>query len=138
LPKDIDRLPDNSIIPAEYGGEEANMTPRINQYLNKTILVSIPHLFHDERCRALTLLGAEPTGLWLQSDELAKKLLPEDRQIYASAGPVVFVPFAQIAGVLVVTGAPTSQTLPSAAAAPTRAAKSKPKASLPDDAKKSA
>jgi len=115
------------------------MALRINQYLNKTILVSVPHLFGDERCRPLRLLGAEVSGLWLQSDELAKKLLPEDRQIYASAGPVVFVPFAQIAGVLVVTSAPTTQPVPPADAAttPTRAAKSKPKVSVPDDAKKS-
>jgi hypothetical protein len=115
------------------------VTPNIRQYFNKTILVSIPHLFPDERCRALTLLGAEATGLWLQSDELAKKLLPEDRQIYASAGPVVFVPFAQIAGVLVVTSVPTTQPLPPAdsTTTPTRAAKPKLKASASDDAKKS-
>lgn len=114
------------------------MTLNIRQYLNKTILVSIPRVFHDERCRALTLLGAEATGLWLQSSELVDKLLPEDRRIYASAGPVVFVPFAQIAGVLVLTSTPSSQPVPPANATTTttRAIKSKPKASVSDDAKK--
>jgi hypothetical protein len=114
------------------------MAPKISQYLNKTILVSIPPLFHDEKCRALTLVGAEATGLWLQSNELATKLLPENRGIYASAKPVVFVPFAQIGGVLVLTGAPATQPVPPADATttPTRATKSKAKASMPDDAKK--
>ena len=115
------------------------MIPNIKQYLNKTILVSIPPLFHDERCRALTLLGAEATGLWLQSDELATALLPENRRIYASAGPVVFVPFAQIAGVLVLTSAPAAQPVPPADATTTqnRASKSKAKGSVSDGAKKS-
>jgi hypothetical protein len=105
------------------------MTPALKQYLNKTILVSIPHLFHDEKCRAFTLLAAEVTGLWLQSSELADKLLPEDWKDYGSAGPVVFIPFAQIGGVLVLTGivtqAPPTAGLPEPAA---RAAKSKSKA----------
>lgn len=83
------------------------MTPKINQYLNKTVLVSIPALFDDGQCREFTLRGVELHGLWLQSDDLAKRMLNKDMQAYASAGPVIFVPFAQIAGVLFATRAPT-------------------------------
>jgi hypothetical protein len=90
------------------------MTPKISQYLNKTILVSIPALFDDGHCRAFTLLGVELHGLWLQSDELTKRLLHNDMQMYASAGPVVFVPFAQIAGVLVATQVPVMRSAPAA------------------------
>jgi hypothetical protein len=105
------------------------MAPNIKQYLNRTILVSIPHLFHDEKCRALTLLAVEATGLWLQSSELADKLLPEDWKSYASAGPVMFIPFAQIGGVLLLAGTAVPQA-PPAASAPepaARGAKSKAK-----------
>ena len=81
------------------------MTPKVSQYINRTILVSIPALFDDGQCRAYTLQGVELHGLWLQSEELTERLLPEDKQEYTSASVslAVFVPFAQIAGVLVAT-----------------------------------
>ena len=51
------------------------------------------------------MLGAELHGLWLQSDELTQRLLPVDkRELGATAAAAVFVPFAQIAGVLVASG----------------------------------
>jgi hypothetical protein len=74
----------------------------IARYLNKTVLVSVPALFEDGVCRPFTLLGAELHGLWLQSEELTRRLLPEDKRDLAATTPTaVFVPFAQIAGVLV-------------------------------------
>ena len=73
-------------------------------------MVSVPALFNDGACREFTLLGAELHGLWLQSDELKRRLLPGDQQhLAATATAAVFVPFAQIAGVLVATGPATSQ-----------------------------
>ena len=89
------------------------MTPNLNQYVNKSILVSIPALFDDGACRPYTLLGADVTGLWLYSEELTRRLLAEDERGYSSAGPVVFVPFAQIAAVLVATTVPASPAGPS-------------------------
>lgn len=80
----------------------------VTRYVNKTVFVSIPVLFDDGACRAYKLLGAELTGLWLQSDELTRRLLPQDTRDLASMAPAVFVPFAQIAGVLVATQAPPS------------------------------
>jgi hypothetical protein len=78
------------------------MPSNLASYLNKTILVAIPALFDDGVCRPFTLLGAELHGLWLQSDELTQRLLPADkRELGAAAAAAVFVPFAQIAGVLV-------------------------------------
>jgi|SRR5450759_3705665 hypothetical protein len=99
------------------------MLPNLARYLNKTILVSIPAVFADALCRPCTLLGAEINGLWLQSDELTKRLLPSDSADLARLQPVVFVPFAQIAGVLVATGVPEQ---PAAAAAPPGPAKHVP------------
>lgn len=81
------------------------MVPTIARYVDKIVLVSIPALFEDGVCRPFTLLGAELHGLWLQSDELTQRLLPEDkRDLLTKASVAVFVPFAQIAGVLVATG----------------------------------
>jgi|ERR1700746_1830134 hypothetical protein len=81
------------------------MPPRITRYLNKTVFVAIPALFEDGVCQPLTLLGAELHGLWLQSDELTRRLLPQDKlDLAATVLAAVFVPFAQTAGVLVATG----------------------------------
>jgi hypothetical protein len=90
------------------------MTVTLSRHLNKTVFVSIPALFEDGTCRPYRLLGAELHGLWLQSDELTQRLLSGDQQALASLAPVVFVPFAQIAGVLVATGTPaqTAQRQP--------------------------
>lgn len=79
------------------------MPPKIGQYLGRTVLVSIPALFGDGVGRPYTLAGFELHGLWLQSDDLSQRLLSEETRDLAQAAPVVFVPFAQIAGVLVPT-----------------------------------
>lgn len=83
------------------------MLPTLSRYLNKTVLVSIPALFEDGTARPYTLLGAELNGLWLQSEELTDRLLRGESRELATRNPVVFVPFAQIAGVLVPTIEPT-------------------------------
>jgi hypothetical protein len=82
------------------------MTPNLSRYLNKTVFASIPALFDDGVCRPYKLLGADLTGLWLQSEELTQRLVAGETQYLASLAPVVFVPFAQIAGVLLPTAAP--------------------------------
>jgi hypothetical protein len=88
------------------------MMINISQYINQTIMVSIPVLFEDGKCRPFKLLSVDMIGLWLESDELATRLLGDQCQNYASAEPVVFVPFTQIAGVLVATKAATIQPSP--------------------------
>jgi hypothetical protein len=89
------------------------MLPKLAQYINKTIFISIPALFEDGACRPFTLLGAELHGLWLQSDELTRRLLPRDKQDLATTTTAaVFVPFAQIAGVLAATGPAPDQKQP--------------------------
>jgi hypothetical protein len=85
---------------------ENSMQPNFARCLNKTIFVSIPALFEDVACRAYKLVGVEFSGLWLQSDELTHRLLSEDMKDIASMAPVVFVPFTQIAGVLIATSVP--------------------------------
>ena len=79
------------------------MTLRLDRYLNKDILVSIPALFDDGACRPYRLLGTELNGLWLHSEDLIQRVLREDKFAYATATPVIFVPFAQIAAVLIPT-----------------------------------
>jgi hypothetical protein len=70
------------------------MPPILARYLNKNMYVSIPALFEDGVCRPFTLLGAELHGLWLQSDQLTRRLLPEDKEGLAATSAAVFVPFA--------------------------------------------
>jgi len=79
------------------------VTPRIDQFLDRTVLVSIPALFSDGACRPYRLMGFELHGLWLQSDDLNQRLLTDATNEFAATAPVVFVPFAQIAGVMVPT-----------------------------------
>ncbi|HUC09579.1 MAG TPA: hypothetical protein VL985_04040 [Stellaceae bacterium] len=97
------------------------MTPKIGHYLNRTVMVSVPALFADGICRPFTLLGVELHGLWLQSDELTRRLLPEDKRDLAEMPSAVFVPFAQIAGVLVTAEPAPDQPQPKSAAPGTRA-----------------
>jgi hypothetical protein len=111
------------------------MTPNVARYVNKTIFVSIPVLFEDGTCRAYKLIGAELNGLWLQSEELTRRLLPDDARDLAAQAPAVFVPLAQIAGVLVATAAPAPPPTDSAAAGPNRdaASRAKPKHEKSDE-----
>jgi hypothetical protein len=86
------------------------MMPKIGHYLNRTVMISIPALFEDGACRSFTLLGVELHGLWLQSEELRRRLLPRERRdAAATVSAAVFVPFAQIAGVLVAGPASSEQ-----------------------------
>jgi hypothetical protein len=72
------------------------MPPKLRQYLNRSIFVSIPALFEDGKCRAYTLQSIEEDGLWLSSDQLIHRLLPgADRK-----SPPVFVPAVQIAAIV--------------------------------------
>jgi len=85
------------------------MLPTLSRYVNKTLFVSIPALFEDGVGRPYTLLGVEMNGLWLQSEELTDRLLRDEGRELAQFNPVVFVPFAQIAGVLIATSMSASQ-----------------------------
>jgi hypothetical protein len=91
------------------------MTPKISQYLNRTVMVSVPALFADGACRPFTLVGVELHGLWLHSDELTRRLLPKDQYDLAGMPAAVFIPFAQIAGVLVTAGPAPDQPQPKSA-----------------------
>lgn len=102
----------------------------LSRYVNLPVFVSIPALFDDGVARSFTLLGAESNGLWLQSDQLTDRLLGDDGRDLAAMAPAVFVPFAQIAGVLVATTLPEQRLEP-----PLIAAAAKPRASRRASAK---
>jgi hypothetical protein len=101
------------------------MIPNLARYLNKTVLVSIPALFEDGAARPYTLLGVEMNGLWLQSVELIDRLLRDEGRELVKLNPAVFVPFAQIAGVLVPTIEPATP--------PAAASKKTPQSHPPND-----
>jgi len=96
---------------------------RITLYLNRTVLVSIPTLFEDGECRAYELLGVEVQGLWLRSVELTRRLASDATAACESLDPAVFVPFAQIAGVMIPTRQPE---FPEGASAPRSRSGAKP------------
>jgi len=76
------------------------MPPKLKQFLNRTILASIPALFEDGRCRAYTLLSIEVDGLWLSSNELTVRLLAERERKDVETAQPVFVPAVQIAAII--------------------------------------
>jgi hypothetical protein len=84
------------------------MTPNLGRYLNKTILVSIPSLFEDDRCRPYKLIGIELFGLWLEGGDLASRFLTHEYKSVSPATWAVFIPFSQIACVAIATASPTS------------------------------
>jgi hypothetical protein len=67
-------------------------------YFNKNILVLIPSFSDDPR--PYTLVGIEPSGLWLESEELQRKLHTSEKQQSSTATKAAFVPFAQISYVI--------------------------------------
>jgi hypothetical protein len=75
------------------------MVPRLADYLNQSILVSIPVLHSDVKCRSYILVGLDLQGLWLQSDELLRDVSDEAEKGTPASTPV-FVPFSQIASVV--------------------------------------
>jgi hypothetical protein len=103
------------------------------RYVNKTVLVSIPTLFEDGTCRPFQLLGVELTGLWLQSDELTRRLEPDGAYRMASMNAIAFVPFGNIAGVLIPTG---PRETPSDKGTPGKPAEDAPARRTPDKPKK--
>jgi hypothetical protein len=50
------------------------MVDTLGRYLNKALLVSIPSIFGDDSPHTCALAGIESSGLWLESEELWKKL----------------------------------------------------------------
>lgn len=76
------------------------MTQNLTKYVNKTVLVSIPALSGDVKCRPYTLTGVELIGLWLQSADLANGFLSHDYKTQAQTW-AFFVPYSQIACVIV-------------------------------------
>ena len=81
------------------------MAESISKLAGKTLLISIPTLFGDAKCRPCTLVGAEIHGMWLRSEALTGRLLPSDNP-FAAAEPIAFVPFAHVAAVLIATVPP--------------------------------
>ena len=79
---------------------------KLGLFIGKTVLVCIPSLFDDGRVRPCRLLGIEIHGLWLESQELRARLLPQGLDIDPSIAISCFVPFSQISGVLVAAATP--------------------------------
>jgi len=73
------------------------VTPNLRKFVNKTILVSIPVLSGDTKCRAYTLTGIELIGLWLEGTDLAAAFLPHEHKSQTKITWSFFVPFSQIA-----------------------------------------
>lgn len=87
------------------------MISKLGAQVGKTILVSIPLLFADGKCKPLRLVGVEVSGLWLEGETLADRLLPDYLSSMASAAAIAFIPFSQIVSV-VATAGPSSSALP--------------------------
>ena len=88
------------------------MISKLGAQVGKTILVSVPSLFPDGKCQPLRLVGVESSGLWLEGDGLADRLLPDHLSSTASAGAIAFIPFSQIVSVLVAPSGPSSAAVP--------------------------
>ena len=79
------------------------MTPNLGKYVNKTILVSIPALSGDIRCRPYKLTGVELIGLWLDGADLASGFLTHEHKAHTPTTWAFFIPYSQIACVAIGT-----------------------------------
>jgi hypothetical protein len=82
------------------------MPPHLSQFVNRMILISIPALYEDGKCRPYKLVSVEMHGLWLVGEDLTNRLLDDRKPDLVSATWIAFVPFAQIAAVFVATPGP--------------------------------
>jgi hypothetical protein len=85
------------------------MIPKLVNYLNHTVLVCIPVLHPDAKCRQYVLLGVELQGLWLQDPDLVSELTSLEKKVAVDPATPVFVPFASIA--FVVLPAPVTKVV---------------------------
>jgi hypothetical protein len=86
------------------------MISKLGTQLGKTVLVSIPSLFSDGKCRPYRLAGVEPYGLWLEGGELATRLLPDHIAFTGSTAAIAFIPFSQIGSVVIAPAIALSST----------------------------
>jgi hypothetical protein len=77
------------------------MAPNLGKYVNKTILVSIPPLSGDIKCRPYKLTGVELIGLWLEGADLAGGFLAHEHASHTRTTWAFFVPYSQIACVAI-------------------------------------
>jgi hypothetical protein len=85
------------------------MIPKLVNYLNQTVLVSIPALHSDAKCRRYVLLGVEMQGLWLQDPDFVGELTAMEKEVSVEPATPVFVPFSAIA--FVVLPAPVAKVV---------------------------
>jgi len=85
------------------------MAPNLSKHINETILVCIPALSDDGKCRPYKLTGIELVGLWLASPDLVKTFLTQEHRSQTPLTQEVFIPFSQIACVAVVAAPPPSE-----------------------------
>lgn len=123
LAQEHPRLPQRAtawVVQTRTSRGVARMSPKLAGLIGRTILVSIPVLFEDGKARPYRLAGIELYGLWLESSELADRLLQTETR-KSSSVIAAFVPFAQIGSVLV---ARASQTGTGSVSVPTSQASS--------------
>jgi len=91
------------------------MAPSLSRYVNKTILVSIPPISGDIKCRPYKLTGIELIGLWLEGADLARDFLALEQSPHSPTTWTFFIPYSQIACVAVGT---TPALIPGGGTAP--------------------
>jgi len=85
------------------------MVPKLVDYLNQAVLISIPVLRSDAKCRPYVLLGVEMQGLWLQDKELVTELASREKEVSVDPSAPVFVPFSSVG--FVVLPAPVAKVV---------------------------
>src|SRR6266849_5188923 len=76
---------------------------RLAHNFNKTIRLCVASLFEDQQPRTFKLVRTEEFDLWLESEELAKTLEPQEGTRPPQAIAAAFFPFSHIAYVLAAT-----------------------------------
>jgi hypothetical protein len=76
------------------------MDIQLNKMINHKVIVLGSSLFPQDKLQTVTLLGVEPTGIWIQSDEAAAGLIEKYRVAPSAPGLAFFIPFGQITSIL--------------------------------------
>jgi len=75
------------------------MEMQLAKLLHRRIVVLGPQLFDQSTLETVTLVGIEPSGIWIESEKAADRIAERFR-VKPAAPAAFFIPFAQIVTII--------------------------------------
>lgn len=83
------------------------MEMQLAKLMYRKIVVLGPRLFDQEKLDTVTLVGVDPAGIWVESEEAASRIA-EKFHVKPASPSAFFIPFAQIQTIIASVEAATA------------------------------